>query len=53
MRVNKAEKLRRRVHELAESMGNLFVETFHFNVTNIFTTGLCLQKTSQYHFMTL
>ena len=30
MRVNKAEKLRRRVHELAESMGNLFVETFHY-----------------------
>ena len=30
MRVNKAEKLRRQVHELAESMGNLFVETFHY-----------------------
>jgi phosphate starvation-inducible membrane PsiE len=30
VRVNKAEKLRRRVHELAESMGNLFVETFHY-----------------------
>ena len=30
MRVNKAEKLRRQVHELAESMCNLFVETFHY-----------------------
>jgi protein PsiE len=30
VRVNKAEKLRRQVHELAESMGNLFVETFHY-----------------------
>ena len=30
MRVNKAEKLRRQVHELAESRGNLFVETFHY-----------------------
>ena len=30
MKVNKAEKLRRQVHELAESMGNLFVETFHY-----------------------
>ena len=30
MRVNQAEKLRRQVHELAESMGNLFVETFHY-----------------------
>ena len=30
MRINKAEKLRRQVHELAESMGNLFVETFHY-----------------------
>ena len=30
MRVNKAEMLRRQVHELAESMGNLFVETFHY-----------------------
>ena len=30
MRVNKAEKLRRQVHELAASMGNLFVETFHY-----------------------
>ena len=30
MRVNKAENLRRQVHELAESMGNLFVETFHY-----------------------
>ena len=30
MRVNKAEKLRRPVHEQAESMGNLFVETFHY-----------------------
>ena len=30
MKVNKSEKLRRQVHELAESMGNLFVETFHY-----------------------
>jgi len=30
VKVNKAEKLRGQVHELAESMGNLFVETFHY-----------------------
>ena len=30
MKINWAEKLRRNVHQLAESLGNLFVETFHY-----------------------
>ena len=30
MKINWAEKLRQNVHELAESLGNLFVETFHY-----------------------
>ena len=30
MKINWAEKLRRQVHGLAESLGNLFVETFHY-----------------------
>lgn len=30
MKINWAEKLRQNVHGLAESLGNLFVETFHY-----------------------
>ncbi|TVT85149.1 phosphate-starvation-inducible protein PsiE [Pseudomonas sp. H3(2019)] len=30
MNINWAEKLRQNVHELAGSLGNLFVETFHY-----------------------
>jgi len=30
VKINWAEKLRRNVHQLAESLGNLFVETFHY-----------------------
>lgn len=30
MNINWAEKLRQSVHELAGSLGNLFVETFHY-----------------------
>ena len=30
MKINWAEKLRQNVHQLAESLGNLFVETFHY-----------------------
>ena len=30
MKINWAEKLRQNVHELAESLGNLFVESFHY-----------------------
>ena len=30
MKINWAENLRQNVHELAESLGNLFVETFHY-----------------------
>lgn len=30
MKINWAEKLRQQVHGLAESLGNLFVETFHY-----------------------
>ena len=30
MKINWAEKLRQKVHQLAESLGNLFVETFHY-----------------------
>lgn len=30
MKINWAENLRQNVHQLAESLGNLFVETFHY-----------------------
>jgi len=30
VKINWAEKLRQNVHQLAESLGNLFVETFHY-----------------------
>ncbi|OLY72284.1 phosphate-starvation-inducible E [Pseudomonas sp. ATCC PTA-122608] len=30
MKINWAENLRKTVHQLAESLGNLFVETFHY-----------------------
>jgi phosphate starvation-inducible membrane PsiE len=30
VKINWAENLRQNVHELAESLGNLFVETFHY-----------------------
>ena len=30
MKINWAEKLRQQVHGLAESLGNLFVESFHY-----------------------
>ena len=30
MKINWAENLRQKVHQLAESLGNLFVETFHY-----------------------
>jgi len=30
VKINWAEKLRQNVHGLAESLGNLFVETFHY-----------------------
>lgn len=30
MKINWAESLREKVHELAESLGNLFVESFHY-----------------------
>ena len=30
MKINWAESLRQRVHTCAESLGNLFVETFHY-----------------------
>ncbi len=30
MKINWAERLRQNVHQLAESLGNLFVETFHY-----------------------
>ena len=30
MKINWAEKLRQNVHQLAESLGNLFVESFHY-----------------------
>ena len=30
MKINWAESLRQRVHSCAESLGNLFVETFHY-----------------------
>lgn len=30
MKINWAERLRQNVHELAESLGNLFVESFHY-----------------------
>ncbi len=30
MKINWAENLRKNVHELADSLGNLFVESFHY-----------------------
>ena len=30
MKINWAERLRQQVHGLAESLGNLFVESFHY-----------------------
>ena len=30
MKINWAERLRQNVHGLAESLGNLFVESFHY-----------------------
>ncbi|WP_442962249.1 hypothetical protein [Pseudomonas sp. 7-41] len=68
MKINRVEKLRQNVHGLAESLGNLFVETFDYlalgamfwiyfkskvKFTYILNVGLFLGRTPQDQFVTV